>query len=48
MTVRERLLAIRLMEKEKRRPEFMAQIGVHVYMNKPNTNTIKINKEEKK
>ncbi len=31
LTVRERLLAIHLMEKETRNPQYAEQIGVHVY-----------------
>ena len=32
MTVRERLLAISLMEKAVKNPEYAAKIGIHVYM----------------
>lgn len=32
MTVRERMLALRLIEKEEKNPEYAKQIGMHVYM----------------
>jgi len=32
MTVRERILALRLLEKEEKKPEYTKQIGVHVYL----------------
>lgn len=32
MTVRERILSLRLMEREKRDPEYMKQLGVSVQM----------------
>jgi len=32
MTARERILAIKLMEKQERKPEYTAQIGIQVSM----------------
>ena len=34
MTVRERILALKLLEKEERNPEYAKQIGVHVSIKK--------------
>ena len=34
MTVRERVLAIRLMEQQKKKPEYFEELGIHVTMNK--------------
>lgn len=35
MTVRERILAIRLLEKQERSPEYTKQIGIQAQMIKP-------------
>ena len=32
MTVRERILTIKLLEKQERKPEYTAGIGIQVYM----------------
>ncbi len=32
MTVRERVLALRLLEKQKKNPEVAKQVGIHVQM----------------
>ena len=32
MTARERILALRLLEKQERNPEYAGRIGIHVYM----------------
>ena len=34
MTAHERVLAIRLMEKQGKNPEYFEQLGIHVTMNK--------------
>ena len=34
MTVRERILALRLLEKQKKNPELAKQLGINVYMKK--------------
>ena len=34
MTASERVLAIRLMEKQRKNPEYLEQLGIHVTMNK--------------
>ena len=34
MTARERVLAIRLIEKQGKNPEYFEQLGIHVTMNK--------------
>ena len=34
MTVRERVLAIKLMEQQEKKPEYFEALGVHVTMNK--------------
>ena len=39
MTVRERVLAIRLMEQQKKKPEYFEEIGVYVMMNKVEVTT---------
>lgn len=47
MTARERILSIRLLEKQERDPEYVRQIGVHVTLVKPDLKE-KEEKEEKK
>lgn len=32
MTVRERVLAIKLLEQQEKRPEYLEQLGVHITM----------------
>lgn len=34
MTMRERILALRLLEKQKKNPELAKQLGINVYMKK--------------
>ena len=34
MTVRERILALRLLEKQKKNPELAKQLGINVHMKK--------------
>ena len=34
MTARERILAIKLLEKQERNPEYVRRIGIHVSMEK--------------
>ena len=34
MTVRERVLAIRLMEQQEKKPEYFEELGIYVAMNK--------------
>ena len=34
MTVKERILALRLLEKQKKNPELAKQLGINVYMKK--------------
>ena len=43
MTARERILALRLLEKQKKHPEYAKKLGINVQI-KP-TNTIKTDKE---
>lgn len=47
MTVRERLLAIRLMEKEAKMPAYTEKIGVHIYMKELPGTAIAGDKERK-
>ncbi len=46
MTVRERLLAISLMEKEARNPQYAARIGIHVSL-KAAPAAVHVRKEKK-
>ena len=34
MTVRERVLAIKLLEQQEKNPEYLKQLGVHITMNR--------------
>jgi hypothetical protein len=40
MTVRERILAIKLLEKQEKNPEYAKQIGIQVSMEKKDLNTM--------
>ncbi len=40
MTVRERILAIKLLEKQEKNPEYAKQIGIQVSMVQNNLNTM--------
>ena len=37
MTVRERVLAIKLLEQQKKKPEYLKKLGVQITMNKTDT-----------
>lgn len=37
MTVRERILAIRLLEQQEKNPEYLKKLGVHIEINKVET-----------
>ena len=43
MTVRERILAIKLMEKQENNPEYATQIGIQVNMVKKDQTTVEEN-----
>ena len=45
MTVRERILALRLMEKEEKNPEYAKKIGMHVSIEEKETH---LNEERRK
>ena len=40
MTARERILAIKLLEKQERKPEYAERIGIQVSMEKKDLNTM--------
>ena len=40
MTVRERILAMKLLEQQKKNPEYLKKIGVQVRMNQVESTTI--------
>ena len=40
MTVRERVLAIKLLEKQEKHPEYLKKLGVHITMNQVEVTTI--------
>jgi len=48
MTVRERVLAIKLLEKQEKNPEFLRKIGIHVTMNQVESTDMTDIKEEKR
>ena len=47
MTVRERVLAIKLLEQQKKHPEYLRKLGVYVSVNKVESTIIIMNEEEK-
>lgn len=46
MTVRERILALRLMEKEERNPEYAKRLGVHISLKEKDIETEKEGRKE--
>ena len=48
MTVRERVLAIKLLEKQEKHPEYLRKLGVLVSMNKVESTIIPMNEEGKR
>lgn len=40
MTVRERVLAIKLLEKQEKNPEYLKKLGVYITMNQVEVTTI--------
>ena len=48
MTVRERVLAIKLLEKQEEHPEYLRKLGVSVSMNKVESTIIPMNEEGKR
>ena len=42
MTARERILAIKLLEKQKRKPEYVERIGIQVSMIKKDPNIMEV------
>ena len=47
MTVRERVLAIKLLEQQEKHPEYLRKLGVYVSVNKVESTIINMNEEEK-